>query len=74
MGQTVIGIHCAIDTTLASLILYVLAKTGVGCQYYQTIMDLGLSGYMSSLAMPKIDAMAEPLTTCMELFFIHRPD
>jgi hypothetical protein len=55
---------------LASSILYVLAKTRVGCQYYQTIIDLGPSGYMSSLAMPNINAMAKPLTTCMELFFL----
>ena len=69
MGQTVIGIHCTIDTMLASLILYILAKTGVGYRYCQMIIDLGLSRYMGSLAILKINVMAEPLTMCMELFF-----
>ena len=69
MGQTVIGVHCTIDTMLASLILYVLAKMGVGYRYCQTIIDLGLSGYMSSLAIPKINAMAEPLTSVWNFFF-----
>ena len=69
MSQTVIGVHHTIDTMLASLILYILAEMGVGYRYCQMIIDLGLSGYMSSLAMPKINVMAKPLTTCMELFF-----
>ena len=74
MGQTVIGVHRTIDTMLASLILYILAKMGVGYRYCQMIIDLGLSGYMGSLAIPKINMMAEPLTTCMELFFSPWPD
>ena len=69
MGQTIIGVHCTIDTMLVSLILYVLAKTGVGYRYCQMIIDLGLSGYMSSLAILKTNMMAEPLTSVWNFFF-----